>query len=120
MPEPTGVPPTTSMPMAPSLTWINPQPSAPPSRYCNAVEIRVGAWELQFEFSQLTPVFTGQPPGEEVQLTKQVIERIVMSPQHAKAFQKILNENVSAYEKMFGEFPDVVAIAESQQKGSSS
>lgn len=36
-----------------------------------------------------------------------VVQRIVMSPEHAKAMARQLSENVEAYEKEFGEVPSI-------------
>ena len=44
--------------------------------------------------------FTRMLPG--VPKTK-IYARIIMTPQHAKSFQKALEENITKYEKQFGE-----------------
>ena len=50
-----------------------------------------------------------QPEGLpfEMRMVRHVIDQIVMSPQHTKAFSAVLQSNIERYEQMFGEIPAV-------------
>jgi Protein of unknown function (DUF3467) len=73
--------------------------------YSNATHLEVTPWDFTFIFGET------KRGGD-----KAVIEQsvgIIMSPQHAKAFLKIFNDNLREYEKKVGEIkvpqpPDVV------------
>lgn len=73
-----------------------------PPLYSNNVQILLSTWDFTFEFSQLllgTPDEENQPPT----LSVGAAQRIIMSPQHAKAFLNVLRENVAQWEQQFGE-----------------
>ena len=61
--------------------------------YSNLVLISHSPTEFVFDFIRVVP---GMPKAK-------VHSRIIMAPQHAKGFMFALNENVSNYEKQFGE-----------------
>lgn len=66
-----------------------------PSVYTNNVEVTATPWDFRLTF------------GEVVNATKSGITvrpniRVVMSPQHAKAFANVLLNNVAEYEKRMG------------------
>jgi hypothetical protein len=75
--------------------------------YVNGVEILASQWDFTFLFSQVSATPRQLKPGEEVgvQVTKNLVGRFVMSPQHAKAFVEILRQNVQTYEDQHGEIP---------------
>lgn len=42
-------------------------------------------------------------PDQQPEVSNYLVERIVMSPQHTKAFLRVLAENVARYEERMGE-----------------
>ncbi len=73
--------------------------------YANSVQIRVNVWDFFLVFGTLQ-----QPSQNEVEVKN--FQGIYLSPQQAKALLTILEQNVSSYEKAFGEIkldPRVVA-----------
>lgn len=79
--------------------------------YVNGVQILASQWEFTLLFSQTSATPGAQQPGEElaVQVTRNLVGRFVMSPQHAKAFAEILRQNVQKYEEQHGEIPLMLA-----------
>jgi len=73
-----------------------------PLLYSNRVQIQLSSWDFNFEFAQLLIVPNDQE-GQAATVAVNAIQRIVMSPQHAKAFLEILRQNVEEWEKQFGE-----------------
>jgi hypothetical protein len=67
-----------------------------PSIYANSAEINVTTWDFRFKFGEIEEV---RP--DSVSVAERV--RVVMSPQHAKIFSRVLAENVQKYENAFGE-----------------
>ncbi len=68
------------------------------ARYSDAVRITHTPYTFILEFAQFVP------PAQEGDAPKLVIHtRIAMSPQHAKALLKTLEENVRKWESSFGE-----------------
>jgi hypothetical protein len=61
--------------------------------YSNTVRISHTPFEFVIDFGRTLP--------EQPELIK-IVERIVMSPQHTKAFHQALEENVRRYESQFG------------------
>lgn len=59
--------------------------------YSNMVNIIHGPFDFTINFVQVSP-----PTGT-------VVSRVIMSPQHAKAFLNALNDNIRKYESSFGE-----------------
>lgn len=73
--------------------------------YANSVQIRVNVWDFFLVFGTLQ-----QPSQNEVEVKN--FQGIYLSPQQAKALLTILEQNVTSYEKAFGEIkldPRVVA-----------
>jgi len=64
--------------------------------YSNTVRISHTPFEFVIDFGRTLP---NQP-----ELIK-IVERIVMSPQHTKAFLQALEENMRRYEAQFGAIP---------------
>lgn len=62
--------------------------------YSNMVNIIHGPFDFTFNFVKVSP-----PTGD-------VVARVMMSPQHAKALLKALQENIGKYENSFGEIKD--------------
>ena len=76
--------------------------SSPPSQYSNGAQIVISVWDFNFEFYHVVPIPSEQE-GEPPTLSRSVVQRVVMSPQHAKAFSEILGQNVAAWEQQYGE-----------------
>jgi hypothetical protein len=74
-----------------------------PSAYCNSAQIVVSFFDFNFDFNQTVPVQAEE--GELPAVSTNLVQRIVMSPQHAKAFLNALQQNVDHYERQFGQIP---------------
>jgi hypothetical protein len=77
-------------------------PTAGPSPYCNNVRITSSFFDFYIEFLQNVPVLVGQTGGPP-ENSPNLVQRIVMSPEHAKALLELLGESVANYEGQFGE-----------------
>lgn len=64
-------------------------------RYSNSVQLRVTTWDMALTF--------GTMKGEAPEMYIENFERIILSPQQAKALANVLSENVRSYEATFGE-----------------
>jgi Protein of unknown function (DUF3467) len=95
--------------------WANTlSPQAPTFRYTNGAAILFSPWDFSLLFTQGVP---GSAPSPELASTQapiaaplpgpELVARIVMSPQHAKAMLKALGENIAEYEKRYGAIPDI-------------
>jgi hypothetical protein len=73
--------------------------------YANSVQVRVSVWDFFLAFGRLQPV-----GADEVEV--QNFQGIYLSPQQAKALLAILQQNVSQYEKAFGEIKLDVAVSQ--------
>jgi hypothetical protein len=79
--------------------------------YINGVEILVSQWEFTVLLSQISGTIQSSQAGPEpaaeprVQVTKTLVGRFAMSPQHAKALLEILRQRVEHYEAEYGELP---------------
>jgi hypothetical protein len=62
--------------------------------YANMVNIIHGPYDFTFNFIKVSP-----PTGN-------VVSRVMMSPQHAKALLNALKENIRKYENSFGEIKE--------------
>ena len=82
------------MPTQPNIKLVN----APSYResYANSVQIRVSVWDFFLVFGTLQ-----QQSPQEVEVHN--FQGVYLSPQQAKALLTILEQNVSNYEKTFGE-----------------
>ena len=90
-------------PTQPNIKLVN----APDYRenYANSVQVRVNVWDFFLVFGTLQ-----QQTEREVEVRN--FQGIYLSPQQAKALLTILQQNVSNYEKTFGEIkldPQMVA-----------
>ena len=65
--------------------------------YSNHVQFNISVWDVTFNFGTIDP-----PPGKDQAPKAFIHTRIIMSPNHAKQFAKILNENIEKYEEIFG------------------
>jgi hypothetical protein len=66
--------------------------------YADVSRISVSPYTFSFEFAQLAP-----PKLNVVKPEAKMIFRLVMSPEHAKAFHDLLGQNIKIYEDTFGE-----------------
>jgi|SRR5215212_2678534 len=73
-----------------------------PSLYSNNAQILLSTWDMTFEFSQLL-LSAPEQENEQPAISVGPAQRIIMSPQHAKAFSIILQRNVQQWEQQFGE-----------------
>jgi flagellar protein FlaG len=64
--------------------------------YANSVQVRVNVWDFFLVFGTLQ-----QPTEADVEVRN--FQGVYLSPQQAKALMSILQQNVSQYEKTFGE-----------------
>jgi hypothetical protein len=69
-----------------------------PMVYSNSVQIRVSPWDFSFRFGHVSPV------GQDREIAQYDVT-VMMSPQHAKATFRLLEQQVANYEKRFGEIP---------------
>ena len=83
-----------AMPTQPNIKLVN----TPDYRetYANSVQIRVSVWDFFLVFGTLQ-----QQTPQEVEVRN--FQGVYLSPQQAKALLTILEQNVSNYEKTFGE-----------------
>lgn len=89
-----------------NFSWAPGSAAGGLSPYCNNVNILPSLWEFTFEFSQMVPVGQGEDGNPLV--SQEPVERLVMSPQHAKAFAEALAQSVNKWEQQFGQLPSVV------------
>lgn len=64
-------------------------------QYANSVQVRMTTWDVSLIFG----IMRGDPPQMEIEN----LERIIMSPQQAKALANVLTQNIQSYESAFGE-----------------
>src|SRR4029077_10789520 len=64
--------------------------------YANSVQVRVNVWDFYLVFGTLQQ-------QSETQVEVQNFQGIYLSPQQAKAWTAILQQNVAGYESTFGE-----------------
>ena len=76
------------------------------SKYSDLVFVSTNPMGLTFDFGQNIP---------QMKIIK-VIQRISMSPQHAKAFLNLLKQNIDNYEKQFGSINITSAMQEQVNK----
>lgn len=75
-----------------------------PIQYCNAAQVLATEWDVSLDFAQLVLTLP-QQPGESPSVIRNPLARIIMSPQHAKAFSELLRQQVADYERQHGELP---------------
>jgi hypothetical protein len=92
----------------PQPSFLLPQNQVPTAggSYCNDVTLSLSPWDVMIDFRQMFAA--GQAGvGESPPVAVRLIERIVMSPQHLKAFVQALNETIGTYEEQYGPIPDL-------------
>jgi hypothetical protein len=106
---------------------VQASPPEPPTNYVNGVAITVSPWDFCLLFIRGLP---NQPLSEvEVEVVEgrrrgpldaEIVQRIVMSPEHAKSMVARLQENIELYEEEFGEIPTIPVTPTSEPNESSS
>src|SRR5438128_710885 len=66
------------------------------STYANSARMTVGLWDFRFSFGEVE-----EATADSVKVVENV--RVIMSPQHAKMFLAIFQQNLKKYEDKFGE-----------------
>jgi len=77
----------------------------PDPQYTNGVQMNTSPWDFAFAFQLITPI--GNAPDGSVVATGRIVQRIVMSPTHAKAFLGALTKTVEQWETSFGPIPEL-------------
>ena len=83
-----------SFPVQPNIKLVNTAEYR--ENYANSVQVRVNVWDFFLVFGTLQ-----QSNESEVEVRN--FQGVYLSPQQAKALMSILQQNVSQYEKTFGE-----------------
>jgi hypothetical protein len=73
-----------------------------PTTYANNVQILPSSVDLTFVFSQLV-LTPGEAPTDPPNVSEALVQRLIMSPQHAKLFLQLLQQNITRWEQQFGE-----------------
>jgi len=72
------------------------------------MRLNISPWDILLEFHHQSIV--GADPEGTAQVATKLVERIVMSPQHAKALHNALGQAVAQWEAAFGELPDLLGV----------
>jgi hypothetical protein len=83
-----------AFPAQPNIKLVN--TSEYREHYANSVQVRVNVWDFFLVFGTLQ-----QATESEVEVRN--FQGVYLSPQQAKALMSILQQNISQYEKTFGE-----------------
>ena len=73
-------------------------PEGVPTTYVNSANILSSVYDLTMDMGVIVGVKGGK-------IETRVLQRIVMSPSHAKVFLEILKKHVEVYEETFGPIP---------------
>lgn len=98
----------------PPIVWQTGTSNSADPRYTNGVQVMYSPWDFHVYFVRATPTLKQIDGAQTIETGEQVVDRVVMSPQHAKAFLEVLRDNVQKYESQHGEIP-VVSIDEAEQ-----
>ena len=58
--------------------------------------------DFTFDLTHVVPIAGSSSGAEAPKLSNFLVDRLVMSPQHAKAFLQVLTRNVAQWEKNWG------------------
>ena len=75
--------------------------------YANQVQSIFTPWDLTLEFAHLVAMQTVTDGVVQTGAVAQTMQRIVMSPQHAKALARVLEMNIKNYEDQFGPITEI-------------
>jgi hypothetical protein len=79
------------------------------SVYANSARLNISLWDFKFNFGEVEDIGpSGMKVSEKV--------RVVMSPQHAKVFLQVFEQNLKRYEDKFGEIKVPVGIVEESEQ----
>jgi hypothetical protein len=70
--------------------------------YANNVQILPSSVDFTFVFSQLV-LTPGEKSTDPPDVSQALVQRLIMSPQHAKLLLGILEQNITQWEQQFGE-----------------
>jgi hypothetical protein len=79
------------------------------SIYANSARLHISLWDFKFSFGEVEDI-----SSETMRVSEKV--RVLMSPQHAKVFLQVFQENLKRYEDKFGEIKIPVGIVEEAEK----
>jgi len=66
--------------------------------YTNNIIVKMSRWDFLLDLGQIVD-------ATKERLAIETQARIAMSPQHAKAFARLMNERVKLYEELYGRIP---------------
>lgn len=72
-------------------------------QYSNSLELNTSFYDITTKFRRESTIINSQ--GENVSINDEIIS-IRMSLQLAKAYHKLLGENIEKYESVYGKIPD--------------
>jgi len=80
------------------------------STYSNSARMTIGLWDFRFTFGEVE-----QATSDMVKVSEKV--SVIMSPQHAKMFLQIFEQNFRKYEERFGEIklPPGILVEQGEQ-----
>lgn len=88
------------------ITFEYPDEESRVGKYSDVVRIAFSSYTVSFELAQLIP------PDNSNNNKARIVDRIIMSPGHAKAFYEVLGENLKKYESHFGEITTYEKVEE--------
>lgn len=74
-----------------------------PPKYVNSFEIFWSQWDFLYSFQHVFKLPGNPGEIEKVEMDRSLVSRMVMSPQHAKAFLEVLRAQVEKFENKYGE-----------------
>jgi len=74
-------------------------PGPTPTVYANSIGIRVTPWDFAFQLGTIS-----EATKERMKVQENLC--VYMSPQHTKAFSKVLTKQIELYEREFGAIPE--------------
>jgi Protein of unknown function (DUF3467) len=81
------------------------------SVYANSARLNISLWDFKFSFGEVEEI-----TPDVMRVSEKV--RVLMSPQHAKVFLQVFQQNLKRYEDKFGEIKVPVGIVEEAEKES--
>ena len=90
-------------PIAPAPIFEPKEGQEPTVIYCNQVRISTSVWDVVIDIGQAATTEMHQGAGGQMVIPVDYKARVMMSPQHAKALNQLLAQNLQQYESLFGE-----------------
>jgi hypothetical protein len=75
------------------------------SVYANSARLNISLWDFKFSFGEVEEI-----SSDTMKVSEKV--RVLMSPQHAKVFLQVFQQNLKRYEDKFGEIKVPAGIVE--------